>query len=138
MIRFELRCDAGHAFEAWFKSNAAYEQQSSDGTLCCPMCSSSRVEKAIMAPAVASGRSAPPEAAVKLALMMRMARELQRHVRTHFEDVGDRFASEARKIHEGQSDPRDIFGKATLEEMRELHDDGIPFGILPEVPEHDA
>lgn len=138
MIRFELRCDSGHAFEAWFKSNAAYEQQASDGSLSCPMCASSRVEKAIMAPAVASGRSAPPEAAAKVALMLQMVRALQHHVRTHFEDVGDRFATEARKIHEGTGDPRDIFGKATAEELRELLDDGVPFAVLPELPEHDA
>ena len=75
---------------------------------------------------------------VKAAMMVAMLRQVRAHVEKNFENVGDRFPDEARRIHHGEAEARDIFGQATLEEARELHDEGIPVRPLPEVPELDG
>jgi len=69
MIRYNLVCAKGHEFESWFANSAAYDKQARRGLLECPMCGSSKVEKALMTPRLARTKksdvavSAPPEAA---------------------------------------------------------------------------
>lgn len=115
MIRYALQCDGGHGFEAWFGDSAAYDDQASRGLVECPHCGSRGVSKQIMAPAVAGTRkstlSADPEK--MRTLMMQAAREVRSHVEQNFDYVGDAFAREARDIHEGRSEKREIYGEAT-------------------------
>lgn len=151
MIRFTLACDAGHRFESWFPSNAAYDEQSARGLVTCPFCDSAKVAKAPMAPAVARtdrGRPdtpAPPlpvpaEAPVPMiAEPERQLRALLRAVREHVvasaEHVGDRFADEARAIHYGDAEGRPIYGEATPQETRALVEEGIEVMPLPPAPD---
>jgi hypothetical protein len=72
------------------------------------------------------------------ALMLHMARKVREHVEKNFEPVGDRFAEEARKIHYGEADKREIWGSATVADAKELHEEGIPVQPLPELPELDG
>jgi hypothetical protein len=139
MIRYALHCDADHGFEAWFGSSSDYDDQSARGLVECPFCGSRQVSKQIMAPAVAgTKRTGPvpaPEVAQKMqAMMMEMAREVRSHVEQNFDYVGDAFAREARAIHEGQSEKREIYGEATPAEVKALKEDGVPCAALPPAP----
>jgi len=135
MIRYALHCDHGHEFEAWFGASADWDDQSARGLVECPVCGSRQVSKQIMAPAVAGTkrRTAPDPGAIR-SMMMQAAREVRSHVEANFDYVGDAFAREARDIHEGRSEKREIYGEATAAEVRALKDDGVPCAPLPPLP----
>jgi hypothetical protein len=135
MIRYALHCDHGHEFEAWFGASADWDDQSARGLVECPACGSRAVSKQIMAPAVAGTkrRAAPDPGAIR-SMMMQAAREVRSHVEANFDYVGDAFAREARDIHEGRSEKREIYGEATAAEVRALKDDGVPCAPLPPLP----
>ncbi len=139
MIRYQLVCDAAHEFESWFASSEAYDKQDKATLLECPFCGSSRVSKALMAPQVA--RKDQPDSADTALLDPRMQalREamvrLREHVTRDGVNVGGRFAEEARKIHNGESDARTIYGQTTGEEARELLEEGVPILPLPDLAE---
>jgi hypothetical protein len=132
MISFNLRCGEDHTFEAWFKDGAAYEKQATAGEVACPVCADTTVEKAPMAPRVAAGK-AREGITVRQALT-----ELRQHVEANCENVGDKFADEARKIHYGEAERRDIYGKASDEEAQALDDEDIEFSRLPVLPRTDS
>jgi hypothetical protein len=153
MIRYALACDQAHTFESWFPSAAAFEAQSARGLVSCPSCGSARVEKQIMAPSVArrdkagerpSGAPVSPEpgAPQPLALLSEPERQLRaliaavrEHVTKTAENVGERFADEARKIHYGEADERSIYGQASLDDVRALLDEGVEIQPLPIGPD---
>ncbi|MFZ4688134.1 MAG: DUF1178 family protein [Polymorphobacter sp.] len=127
MIVFDLRCDSGHVFEAWFGSSADHEAQAARGLIACPLCGDTRVAKAVMAPAVAAkgnraATSVDPHTAMLAA---------QREMEASSDYVGSEFAATARALHDGDAPPRRIYGEATLAEARALNDDGIPVLPLP-------
>jgi hypothetical protein len=140
MIRYTLRCDKDHEFEAWFRSSADYDRSAKAGENVCPSCGSAAVEKALMAPAVGrSGKSEkmtlaaapdPRQVAMRAAL-----KELRQRVTENADYVGDRFAEEARKIHYEEAEPRGIYGEANGEEAKALAEEEIEFHPLP--PEFD-
>jgi hypothetical protein len=137
MIRYALRCDHEHPFEAWFGSSSDYDDQAARGLVECPYCASRTVSKQIMSPAVAGTRrtSPEPEMAARMHTMMtEAAREVRAHVEQNFDYVGDSFAKEARDIHEGRSEKREIYGEASPAEVKKLKDDGIPCSPLPAAP----
>ena len=139
MIRYALACDQGHEFESWFPSAAAYEKQARRGLVACPQCSSNRVAKAIMAPAVvgaARARAAAAEAPTEVALLDRRQRALRdavrvlrREIETNTDDVGTKFAELARSMHAGETPERAIRGQATGAEVEALLEEGV--GVLP-------
>jgi hypothetical protein len=123
MIVFDLQCrDGGETFEAWFRSNADYEQQRGAGLVECPFCRSANVAKAPMAPSVPKKGSASP-----LARLASAQAELLKDSRW----VGDRFAETARAMHSGEIEREQVHGQATLEQAKSLADDGIPVAPLP-------
>ena len=137
MIRYALKCEQAHEFEAWFGSSSDFDDQAGRGLVECPFCGSRSVQKAIMAPAVSGARKSDPAsdvAAQVQTLMMTAAREVRAHVEANFDYVGDAFAREARDIHEGKSEKREIYGEATPAEVKKLKDDGVPVSALPEAP----
>jgi len=145
MIRYALACDHDHPFEAWFSSSSDYDDQAARGLVECPFCGSRAVAKQIMAPAVAGTKksaplsdSAPDMAAKMQSMMMEAAREVRAHVEQNFDYVGDSFAREARDIHEGRSEKREIYGEASPAEVKKLHDDGVPCAPLPPAPRDPA
>lgn len=149
MIRYSLRCEQGHEFEGWFRSGNDFDTQAQRGLLACSHCGTSSVEKAMMAPSVASSdkrASAPivaqPPAEPRLPIgnklpaeFVEFARKLRAHVRENAEYVGPRFADEARRIHYEESEPRGIYGEATPAEARELREEGIEAHPLPVLPD---
>lgn len=137
MIRYALNCDRDHGFEAWFASSSDYDEQAARGLVECPFCGSREVSKQVMAPAVSGTRasvSGREDAARIQAMMSRAALEVRAHVEANFDYVGDAFAREARDIHEGRSERREIYGEATPAEVRKLRDDGVPVAPLPPAP----
>ena len=130
MIVFDLRCDSGHVFEAWFASSDAYDDQRTRGLVACPLCGGTEVGKAVMAPAVpAKSNAAPSSAAVKAALAS-LARA-QAKALADSTWVGRDFATRARAMHDGAEPHATIHGQATLAEAKELADDGVPVAPLP-------
>lgn len=130
MIIFDLKCSPqGHVFEAWFASSSAFEEQRSTGLVACPLCGSSEIAKAPMAPAVRP-RSAATSPTFSKAALAAVA-ELQKRILEGSEGVGDRFADEARAIHLGEAEARAIHGQATLDEAESLLDEGIAIAPLP-------
>ncbi len=129
MIRYALRCEGDHAFEAWFGSSNDYDAQASAGQLECPYCASRQVSKQIMAPAIRTFDSRPETAPRDM--MMDAATAIRRKIETDFDYVGDTFAREARAIHEGDSEKRSIYGEATPSEVKALEADGVPCAPLP-------
>ena len=141
MIRFGLTCNKEHTFEAWFRSGDDFDKQNSLNLVTCPLCGSHEVNKALMAPAVATTKSNDKPRPVALALSdeqktaLEQLKAITRQVRENSEYVGSRFAEEARKIHFGETETRGIYGEATTEEARALVDEGIEFMPLPILPE---
>ena len=138
MIKYGLNCDKGHEFEAWFRSADDFDQQNSRKLVSCPHCGSCDVSKALMAPAVSTGRK-KQQIALALSEEQKKAMEqlkvLAQQVRENAEYVGDRFAEEARKIHFGETETRGIYGEATTDEARSLAEEGIEFMPLPILPD---
>ena len=145
----DLQCRQGHAFEGWFASQEDYASQRERGLLTCPVCNDAEVSKKLSAPRLNLGRSAEPAApapdapqvpatapapqampALPQALQAAMLK-MVRHVMANTEDVGTRFAEEARKIHYGEADNRNIRGQASREETEALLDEGIDILPLP-------
>lgn len=138
MIRFSLICDDDHEFEAWFRNNDDFDRQKKRGFVECPACGSKKVGKALMAPAVSTGRK-KEKIALAMNEMQKQAmaemKALSEKIRENADYVGDKFAEEARKIHFGEADARGIYGEATLDEAKSLAEDGVGFMPIPVFPE---
>ena len=137
MIRFALTCDHGHAFDAWFGSGDSYDEQIEARAVSCPCCGSAAVKKAPMAPAVRRSQPAPPQstAAGERKKTCAVLKDLRSHLEANAEHVGRAFPEEARKLHYGERAAGSIYGEASLEEAKALHEEGIPAVPLPPLPE---
>ena len=157
MIRYALACDKRHEFEIWFKNSADYDSQSKRGLVSCPACGSTKVEKALMTPRIAGAKKrgdepaptpapeaapSPPAAPAPVAMVSPQERELRgklKELRDHLvknaDHVGKRFPEEARKMHYGEIEHRSIYGEASPEQAKELHEEGIEFHPLPVLPD---
>jgi hypothetical protein len=164
MIRYALVCRKSHAFESWFENSAAYDKQAKRGLVSCPICGEIKVEKAIMSPKISSGGKqgeaapssspeapnaaapspgAPADAAkAPVALMSPQEREfrqklkeLREHLTRNADYVGQKFPEVARKMHYGEMDHRSIYGEATSQDAKEMHEEGIQFHPLPVLPD---
>lgn len=139
MIVFDLKCTAGHVFEAWFGSSEDYEGQRVRGLVECALCGDRQIEKAVMAPAVSpKGNRAPAGGQVvaggageQAKALMRALAAAQAEIERNADFVGDAFAEEARAIHFGETPGRGIYGQATEAEVKSLLDDGVPVAPMP-------
>ncbi len=134
MMVFDLRCQHDHVFEAWFASGDAFAAQQAAGLVCCPLCDSSAITKAVMAPAVAAKSNSSSDRQRKSELARLAA--LQAEVESRCDYVGPAFATEARarhaaKVPADQPPPRGIVGETSIGEAMALIDDGIPIAPLP-------
>lgn len=148
MIVFNLACDSAHAFEGWFRSSDDFASQQTRGLLVCPVCDSASVAKAPMAPAVpaksnrAVTASAPESRPVANKAMPREVAEAfkalaaaQAKALAKSEWVGDRFASEVRAMHYGESEEKQVHGRASKDDAVALLEEGIAVAPLL-VPVH--
>ena len=153
MIHYALICEKGHEFESWFADSAAFDKQVKRKLIACPHCGSGKVDKAIMAPRLASGkkRKAPAEAPVAAPAAPEKApvamispqeqefrvklKELREHLTKNADNVGQKFPEEARKMHYGEIEHRSIYGEASPQDAKELAEEGIEFHPLPILPD---
>ncbi len=137
MIRYQLVCPKDHGFEGWFKDSAAYDKQAKKGLLVCPTCSSKKIKKAPMAPAI-SKKAELAEAASQAKAMREWVTNIRKDVEKNAEYVGERFPDEARAIHYGDAKERQIYGEATLADAKDLIEEGIPVTPIPSLPRADS
>ena len=162
MIRYALACSKGHTFDSWFQNSATYDKQAKRGLVECPVCGDSKIEKALMAPTLSGtkkrGRPAMPasipapaaeaapaavsETPAPVAMVSPEEREfrtklkeLRDHLTKNADNVGRKFPEEARKMHYGEAEHRSIYGEASPQEAKDLHEEGIEFHPLPVLPE---
>jgi hypothetical protein len=160
MIRYALVCDKKHSFESWFASSVAFDSQKKRGLVTCPACGSAKVSKALMAPSLASGKrrrgraaeepvsteastpaaTAPDKAPLAIVSdqereVRAKLKELRDHLVKNSDYVGEKFPEQARKMHYGEAEHRSIYGEASPDEAKELHEEGIEFHPLPRLPD---
>jgi hypothetical protein len=160
MIRYALACDNGHTFESWFQNSTAYDKQAKRGLVTCPVCNSAKVEKTIMAPRLSGAKkrggapapaplpapdaaAAPAQEAPSPVAMIspqehefrKKLKELREHLTKNADYVGQKFPEEARKMHYGETEHRSIYGEASPDQAKELHEEGIEFHPLPVLPD---
>src|SRR6185503_8014841 len=146
MVIYNLLCRKKHSFEGWFPSFEDFQRQAEKKLISCPTCGTTKVEKVPHACAVHVKKEQSPVAAKKPvknipaqpspAEFKEMLLQVHHYVKEHFEDVGSRFAEEAKQIHKGEAEERPIHGTATPQETQELAEEGVPFIALPK-PELD-
>ena len=135
MIHYALVCDNSHKFDGWFASASAYDTQKTRGLVTCPVCTSTSVDKAIMAPAVVGEKRAAPKPAAAALLddkrreIRHALAEIRREIEARTDDVGTKFPEVARAIHAGDEPERAIRGRASLDEARALIEEGV--GVMP-------
>lgn len=152
MIHYDLRCSQDHGFDGWFRDSASFEKLAARGLVECPHCGDTKVERALMRPAVAKREAAPapvpqppppaptaamaggPMPAQLRATLQRMRAEVEKHC----DYVGPQFAEEARKMHRGKSERRGIYGETSAEQAESLAEEGIEFSRIPWVPRADG
>ncbi len=156
MIHYTLVCADDHSFDGWFKDSATFDVQAEGGLVTCPECGGSRVSRALMAPAIPRKGSkrrpgdvdilppAPPPAAPETAAtgLPDQVRAVLQRIRAEVERtsdyVGPAFADEARRIHRGETDKRNIYGESTPEQADALAEEGIEIARIPWVPRADG
>ena len=162
MIHYQLTCDGEHEFDGWFKDSDNFDRQVKRKLISCPVCASSKVRRAIMAPGIQKkGRGAgrvieadtslpvvpPPQPPALVnqsagGIMPDQVRAALLKLRTEVEKncdyVGPNFAQEARRIHNGESQARGIYGESTEAEAEALADDGIGVAQIPWLPRADS
>ena len=141
MIKYQLRCRCTHEFEGWFPDSKQYTTQKKRGMINCPMCDSTAVDKAIMAPSVKKrrGRDKTVDYIGEQTILGQQAevilRQLDRKIKKEFQNVGKNFAKEARKAVEGKRNEK-FYGTASRDETKKLLDDGIDLFQLPDIKEN--
>ena len=157
MIHYQLRCASGHEFDGWFKDSDGFETQAASGYVACPSCGNTDVLRALMTPGIPrKGREmvpvpvapAPPAPEQPIGMpaaggvmpdTVRAAlQKLREEVERNCDYVGTDFADEARRIHNGETTPRGIYGESTDEEAEALEEDGIAFARIPWAPRNDS
>ena len=131
-------------FESWFQNSNEYEKLLKKNLINCYVCGRSKtVKKSIMAPSVATSKTSVAEKDVEqkkefFKNVKSKIKELNDYVAKNAEYVGGKFVSEVRSIHYDKKKKRNIYGNATLEETKELQEEGIDVATIPWAPKEDA
>ncbi len=132
MIRYTLNCKNGHQFDSWFSNSDSFEKLRKKGLLECAVCSSKEIEKSLMAPKIAPSSDKKTETLISTqSELEKEIKALKHKIKRTATDVGENFSSEARAMHYGEKEEKPIIGKATMEEAKDLAEEGVPFIPLP-------
>ena len=138
MIIYDLKCEKGHRFEGWFQDRSAFEDQKAQKLVICPACGACDVEMVLSSLSVVGKESAVSQrgqnGGISLPKALRLFHE---YLDKNFDDVGDKFADVALKIHHGEEERRNIKGTTTKAEEEMLKEDGVEFIKVP-VPKFDS
>ena len=141
MIKYKLTCKkCDNSFDSWFPSSKEYEKLKSLKHINCPNCNSLKIEKSLMSPNVLNSKKEKSEIArnEKYVQVKNKIKEYQKFIKNNLEYVGENFAYEARSIHyNNKKNSKGIYGKATIDEVKELDEEGIKTEIIPWVNEKD-
>ena len=141
MIKYNLTCKKCNSlFDSWFPSSKEYEKLKSSKHINCPNCNSLKIEKSLMSPNVLNSKKEKTEIVKteKYAKVKNKIKEYQKFIKNNFDYVGENFAYEARSIHyNNKKKSKGIYGKATIDEVKELDEEGINTEIIPWVNEQD-
>ncbi len=129
MIKYTLNCNNGHQFDSWFSDSASFERLREKGHLECAICSSKKVSKSLMAPVVKPKKK--ETLLSKQSALEKEIKALKQKIMATATDVGENFSAEARAMHYGEKEEKPIVGKTTVDEAKELAEEGIPFTPLP-------
>ncbi len=145
MIVFDLLCGNDHEFESWFQDSDAFEKLSKAGHVACPICGDTKISKSLMAPAVSGTKKKSNEkmaisakAAQQMGKYMEAVKEMREQVEKNCDYVGEKFPEEARKMHYGEAETRNIYGEATDTEAEALQEEGVEVQRIPWAPSEDA
>ena len=133
MIKYSLKCDKEHSFEAWFSDSLNFEKQNKKKLISCPSCSSLEITKNIMAPNISSKKQNSNKINQKKDKVEMVLNKVRKHVENNFDYVGDKFADEARSMHYGEKEEREIYGETTVEDAVELIEEGVNVQPMPGV-----
>ena len=155
MIHYQLRCGADHGFDGWFKDSAAFESQAERRLVSCPECGDTQVNRALMAPAIGKKRvtvdqsgaatnvAVPPPVEQKVSTVLpdqvrAVLQKLRAEIERTSDYVGPAFADEARRIHRGEREQRNIYGESSPSEAEALADEGIEIARIPWIARADG
>ena len=139
MIKYALICECDAEFEGWFPDSASFDKQKKAGQVQCPMCDSTNVAKAVMAPNLKKKTNQTRTKSKGNLMMSGKARQIlktiEQTVKKEFTDVGKKFAQEARKASKGERDEK-IYGTATKKEIKQLEKERIDIFPVPEIKDN--
>lgn len=145
MIVFDLICGNDHEFESWFQNSEAFEKLAKAKQVACPICGDTKVSKSLMAPAVSGTRkkddakmAVSAKAAQQMGQYIEAVKQMREQVEKNCDYVGEKFPEEARKMHYGEAETRNIYGEATDSEAESLKEEGVEVQRIPWVPNEDA
>ena len=133
MIKYNLKCKNNHNFDAWFSDSSNFEEQNKNNLIFCPKCNSTKIEKNIMAPNIGSKKQSYTNALKTEKNYEKIIKNVRKHVEKNFDYVGDKFADEARAIHYGEKEEREIYGETSVEEAVDLIEEGVNVSPIPGV-----
>ena len=133
MIKYNLKCENNHNFDAWFSDSSNFEEQNKKNLIFCPKCNSTKIEKNIMAPNIGSKKQSYTNALKTEKNYEKIIKNVRKHVEKNFDYVGDKFADEARAIHYGEKEEREIYGETSVEEAVDLIEEGVNVSPIPGV-----
>tara|TARA_X000000368_G_C22909294_1_gene657821 strand:+ start:322 stop:741 length:420 start_codon:yes stop_codon:yes gene_type:complete len=133
MIKYNLKCENNHNFDAWFSDSSNFEEQNKNNLIFCPKCNSTKIEKNIMAPNIGSKKQSYTNALKTEKNYEKIIKNVRKHVEKNFDYVGDKFADEARAIHYGEKEEREIYGETSVEEAVDLIEEGVNVSPIPGV-----
>ena len=145
MIVFDLICQNDHEFESWFQNSDAFDKLAKAGHVSCPVCGDTEISKSLMAPAVSGTKkksgdkmAVSAQAAQQMGQYIEAVKEMREQVEKNCDYVGDKFPEEARKMHYGEAETRNIYGEASDSEAEALKDEGVEVQRIPWLPTEDA
>lgn len=133
MIKYSLECNQSHTFDAWFSDSLNFEKQNKNNQISCPNCSSLKIKKSIMAPSIPSKNYKSDLLNEKKDKVEVVLSKVRKHVEDNFDYVGDKFADEARSMHYGEKEEREIYGETTIEDAVDLIEEGVNVKPIPGV-----
>lgn len=148
MIIYDLQCALGHRFEGWFPSIASFEAQAGHGLVACSVCGNRQVTRIPSGGHIAKKEAAPaPMPAAKASKPASkeemfvnadptlLVKAVRHYVSAHFKDVGKEFSEKAIKMFHGEANSEPIYGTATPEQQDKMEEEGVPFSMIPVLPE---
>ena len=134
MIKYNLKCENNHEFESWFSDSNEFNKLNKKKLLECIYCSSNKIQKSIMAPMVSGTKLNEEKMGLLDQKLLKEKKELiklRNHIEKNFEFVGDKFGQKVRDIYYDKVNKKSIYGTATLEEKKELEEEGIDLFSIP-------